>query len=70
MINVFINNIDSGLECAFGRFADDTKPSSAGCVLREGSAMQRDLGGPCEPPGSTPGSGQSPVSVENGGGED
>lgn len=43
MINIFINNVDSGLESAFGRFADDTKLSSAGDVLREGSAMQRDL---------------------------
>lgn len=73
MINIFINNIDSGLECAFGRFADATKLSSAGHVLREGSAMQRALemleeqAPPCEPQGSAPGLGQSPISVESGG---
>lgn len=43
MINTFIYNIDSGFECAFGRFADDTKPSCAGAMLREESAKQQDL---------------------------
>lgn len=43
MISVFIKSIDSGLECAFERFAGDTKVSSAGDVPREGSAMQTDL---------------------------
>jgi len=43
LFNIFVGNTDSGIECTFSKFPDDTKLCGAIDTLQEKDAIERDL---------------------------